>query len=104
MKKTILTFFILSFISLLNILSAQEKQNFIVSKTYTDSTGNNALIQIQYFDGLGRPIQNVQVGSSPQGNDIIQHIAYDNLGRESRKHLPYTAGVGGYFHENTEQD
>ena len=90
------------------VISQQEfikkQQNYIVSKTYTDKTGNNALTKINYFDGLGRPIQNVQVGSSPQGNDIIQHIAYDNLGRESRKYLPYTAGTGGYFHKNAEQD
>ncbi|MBD1362906.1 RHS repeat-associated core domain-containing protein [Mucilaginibacter sp. ZT4R22] len=53
---------------------------------------NCDLIQtIQYFDGLGRPIQTVQVKGSPLARDIVQPIAYDAFGREAQKFLPYTA-------------
>ncbi len=53
---------------------------------------------VQYIDGLGRPLQTVQVKASPTGRDIVQPIAYDQFGRESTKYLSYTAtgGDGSY--------
>ncbi|OJW17962.1 MAG: hypothetical protein BGO48_15380 [Mucilaginibacter sp. 44-25] len=45
---------------------------------------------VQYLDGLGRPLQTVQVKGSPTGGDIVLPRAYDPLGRESMKYLPYT--------------
>lgn len=44
---------------------------------------------IQYFDGIGRASQTVSVQASPNNNDIIQPIAYDQSGREVVKYLPY---------------
>jgi len=88
-------------------------QNFVI--TYTPrvpniitSVGLNAVIydktqvqtDIQYFDGLGRPMQSVQVKGSPLGNDLVQPVVYDQLGREISKYLPYavqnTVGDGSY--------
>ncbi|WP_233138224.1 DUF6443 domain-containing protein [Mucilaginibacter sp. MD40] len=63
-------------------------------KTRTDLTGRNSCEiseQIAYYDGLGRPVQTVQVQASPQSNDVIQPVAYDPYGREALKYLPYTA-------------
>ncbi|HJZ41739.1 MAG TPA: DUF6443 domain-containing protein, partial [Bacteroidales bacterium] len=37
------------------------------------------------------------VGISPSGYDIIQPILYDDLGRETKKTLPYTAAKSGEF-------
>jgi len=48
---------------------------------------------VQYFDGLGRPIQTVQVQGSPQNKDMVQPIAYDQFGRESAKFLDYAAST-----------
>lgn len=45
---------------------------------------------IQYFDGLGRPVQSVQVAGSPTGQSIIQGTEYDEYGRETHKFMPYT--------------
>jgi hypothetical protein len=49
-------------------------------------TGNAQ--SLQYFDGLGRPMQAVSTQGSPSGNDIVQPIVYDAYGREPKKHLP----------------
>lgn len=46
---------------------------------------------VQYFDGLGRPLQTIQIKGSPAGQDIVQPFSYDAFGREDKKHLPYAA-------------
>ncbi|TDN39906.1 hypothetical protein A8B98_16515 [Hymenobacter sp. UV11] len=68
----------------------------------------------QYLDGLGRPIQTVRHGASPQYRDLVQPQAYDGLGREPRQYLPYAAdtapvagnpvaGVGYHYQALSEQ-
>jgi RHS repeat-associated protein len=42
-----------------------------------------------YYDGLGRPIQNIALQASPLQRDLIQPLTYDNLGRQVRTYLPY---------------
>jgi hypothetical protein len=49
---------------------------------------------VRYIDGLGRPLQTVQVKGSPLGKDMIQPTAYDQYGREVKKYLPYIAATG----------
>ncbi len=46
--------------------------------------------EIKYFDGIGRLLEDVNIGSSPSGNSIIVPHAYDNTGREAIKYLPYS--------------
>ena len=43
-----------------------------------------------YYDGMGRPIQQVAQNASPLQNDIVQPIVYDNLGRQTTSYLPYS--------------
>ncbi|MFI5161976.1 MAG: DUF6443 domain-containing protein, partial [Sphingobacteriales bacterium] len=48
---------------------------------------------IHYIDGLGRPLQTVQIKGSPGFNDVVQPFAYDQFGREINKYLPYTSAT-----------
>lgn len=48
---------------------------------------------VQYFDGLGRPIQSVILGNSPGGNDVVNVSYYDELGRQALKYLPFSRDV-----------
>jgi RHS repeat-associated protein len=59
----------------------------------------NAMQTIAYFDGLGRPLQTVEVKGSPDATkDIVQPFAYDQYGREVQKFLPYpTASADGSY-------
>jgi len=50
--------------------------------------------EFTYYDGLGRPMQQIQRGGSPTGKDIIVPIAYDEFGRQSKNYLPYTRDNG----------
>ncbi len=52
---------------------------------------------VQYFDGLGKPIQTIGVAASPAGEDIIQHVLYDEMYREIRQCLPFTGTRGGNY-------
>jgi RHS repeat-associated protein len=50
---------------------------------------------VEYYDGLGRPLQTVLVNANPSGTrDIIKPIAYDEFGREATKYLSYTIDTG----------
>ncbi len=45
---------------------------------------------VQYFDGLGRPKQVVNVKASPGGKDVVTHIEYDQFGRQVKIIFPST--------------
>jgi len=51
--------------------------------------------QISYFDGLGRPIQQVSFQSSSSYKDVITFNKYNDAGQEAVKYLPFTAKTGG---------
>ena len=53
--------------------------------------------EINYFDGFGRSIQQVNVQASPSKKDIVDFTEYDAFGRSSRNYLPYTEGNTGAF-------
>jgi hypothetical protein len=67
----------------------------------TDTATANALTSpydvqqtTAYFDGLGRPVQTVDMQASPLGNDMVTMQAYDGYGREATHYLPYTSSSG----------
>ncbi|TCP25151.1 RHS repeat-associated protein [Tenacibaculum skagerrakense] len=81
---------------------------FYATSNVTLKIGSSNLLpnqeSITYFDGLGKPIQQIAIGQSPDGKDIIQHIEYDEFGRISKQFLPheYTGGTPGTYRTNAE--
>lgn len=82
---------------------AGQNQNYIVTNIIqkknvtllTDVDNLNADLNIQsvqYFDGLGRPMQTISTQGSPLKKDIVQPVAYDVYDREIRKFLPVVLG------------
>lgn len=69
-------------------------------QTQTYYTSSNAVNDNTYYDGLGRPVQQVSVGAAPSGNDIIATTAYDNKGREFKQLLPFSYDNNGDFAHN----
>mgnify|MGYP006154363069 CR=1 FL=1 len=74
-------------------------QNFVKKTIFKDTISatnpspdiTSANITISYFDGLGRPIQQIAHKQSNTGKDIVSHIEYDQFGRQTRDYLPYVS-------------
>ncbi|MDX6187771.1 DUF6443 domain-containing protein [Flavobacterium sp. Fl-318] len=74
-------------------------ENYVITKTYKERTSSviksPSVSQVQtnitYFDGLGRPMQQIANKQSANGKDIITPIVYDAFGRQLREYLPYEA-------------
>ncbi len=64
-------------------------QNYIKRTIYRGENSTNPQIQIVYYDGLGRSIQNILNGQASDGNDIITHIEYNPNGLQVKEFLPY---------------
>ncbi|WP_281989957.1 DUF6443 domain-containing protein [Aquimarina aggregata] len=84
--------------------------NYVFTRTYqnemvssTEITLNEDVIEsITYFDGLGRPKQQIGIKASPKAKDIVTHITYDQYGRQAQQYLPFeretstTTPIGSY--------
>ncbi|MCD0457823.1 DUF6443 domain-containing protein, partial [Chryseobacterium sp. LC2016-27] len=97
MKKIIIPISTLFVVGLFHAqtLNLSTNQNYVYSKTYLDyngSTASKTAETVQYFDGLGRPKQVVNIKASPLGNDVATHIEYDAFGRQIKEYLPVPQG------------
>jgi RHS repeat-associated protein len=66
-------------------------ENYVQIKTYLDYNGTlptKSSETVQYFDGLGRPKQIVDVQVSPLGKDVVTPIKYDQFGKQVQSYLP----------------
>ncbi|MGS2765232.1 DUF6443 domain-containing protein [Sinomicrobium sp. M5D2P9] len=73
-------------------------ENYVYTRTYQkemsgpdDIAYNRDIIeQVTYYDGLGRPKQEVAIRQSPWGmQDMVTHINYDGFGRREKEYLPF---------------
>jgi RHS repeat-associated protein len=81
--------------------------NYVAEKTYKQKSTSESEtditqvdINVTYLDGIGRPTHKIAVEASPNGNDIVQPIVYDNMGRSSTSYLPYTVNNEGKSIDN----
>jgi len=80
-------------------LAQSTNQNYVkkvaykqpVTTTIAAPTAAQANVNVTYFDGLGRPMQQVDSRQSATGMDIVTPITYDKLGRQVLDYLPYAA-------------
>ncbi|MGN7707946.1 DUF6443 domain-containing protein [Chryseobacterium sp. 22543] len=96
MKK----FFILTSLFILNgytyaQTTPSSTENYVYTKSYltypspSDQNQNPKTSEsVQYFDGIGRPKQVVNVKVTPLGKDLVTTIPYDGLGRNADSWLP----------------
>lgn len=91
-------------------LSPSKTHDYIITSLFKTPGVNNTNIdslrtvrdvsrEIQYFDGLGRPDQNIRIQGSSGFKDLIQQNVYDHFGREAKAYLPYSLSLynyGGY--------
>ncbi|WP_300691052.1 DUF6443 domain-containing protein, partial [Chryseobacterium sp.] len=97
MKKIIIPIgvLLLSNLTYAQLSTIANTENYIQTKTYLDYNGTSPTKSsetVQYFDGLGRPKQIVNVKASPLGKDIVTHIEYDQFGRQVKDYLPVPQG------------
>ena len=94
----------------LGLLAQTSTQNYIKTTTYQVATRdgvdavsgatlttNEQMVNITYYDGLGRPKQQVAKRRAPNQKDLITPITYDEYGRQNKDYLPYPKwGYGTY--------
>ncbi|MDR6489142.1 RHS repeat-associated protein [Chryseobacterium vietnamense] len=105
MKKIILPIgaLLLSNLTYAQLSTISSNENYIQSKTYLDYNGTTATKSsetVQYFDGLGRPKQVINLQASPLGRDVVTHIEYDEFGRQVKDYLPVpqlSTSNGNYY-------
>ena len=87
---------------LVDYQSSQLGDNYILSVTPLDptsriSTSNNGIsvsngvrthTTIQYYDGLGRPVESIAMGATPGKSDFVQITDYSGLRRVTNRWLP----------------
>ncbi|MDV6167116.1 DUF6443 domain-containing protein [Flavobacterium sp. DG1-102-2] len=93
MKKILYIFLLLPF----TVLGQTTSQNYVRTYIYKDDTftsdASKANATVTYYDGLGRPIQQVAGKMSNTGKDLVIPFYYDAFGRQSREYLPYEASI-----------
>ncbi|TCP24242.1 RHS repeat-associated protein [Tenacibaculum skagerrakense] len=76
-------------------------ENYVLTRDFQIATqgttveSNKDVIEtVVYYDGLGRPIQNIGIKQSPTKKDIVTHFEYDDYGRQAKEYLPYPSDIG----------
>ena len=63
-------------------------RSYVKTSVYVRENTNEGLDNVQYVDGLGRPVQNVQFHVTPNKKNLADRIEYDVMGRKSKIWLP----------------
>ncbi|WP_157844638.1 DUF6443 domain-containing protein [Chryseobacterium sp. Leaf201] len=83
-----------SFLTLLFslIISAQNNlsadKNYIYTRSCLDADCIKKAEAVQYFDGLGRPVQTIAIKATPLGRDVVTPVEYNTVGKQVKDYLP----------------
>jgi len=81
------------------------KNNVVGSLDVSSLSVDDLTQTVQYFDGIGRPLQTIVTQGSPLKKDIVQPVQYDIIGREANRYLPYASSENnGQFKVNAISD
>lgn len=84
----------INYIRIWEVSASEKNPNSVATRPLKDVKQTT-----QYYDGLGRPLQNViKQGSLETGgtaNDLVSSIVYDQFGRETYRYLPFVANNTG---------
>ncbi|WP_286920752.1 DUF6443 domain-containing protein [Flavobacterium sp. UBA4197] len=84
------------------VIAQTTTQNYTKKTVYREANGSRPASTVTYYDGLGRPVQQVANKQSATGKDIITHIEYD-MGRQLKDYLPYAATTVDMSYQNNAQ-
>ena len=82
-----------------NYIFTRSYQRAMTSFTTSGTKEGDLYESITYFDGLGRPMQQVDIKASNDLKDLVTHVGYDSHGRQDKEWLPYreaTGSLGAY--------
>ena len=91
------------------VVGQTQTANYIKTKTYKVATATSiaspTILQanqnVTYYDGLGRPIQQLAHQQSGSGKDIVTPIVYDAFGRQEKDYLPYATATASLDYKTT---
>ncbi|KAA0991026.1 DUF6443 domain-containing protein [Dyadobacter aurulentus] len=109
-NRHIYTLFVLVFL-LPRVSNSQQtnSRSYVISRIYKQSGSDpndisKVVTEVQYIDGLGRPLQKVAVGQSPSGGDFVYPNEFDAAGRQPKQFLPYVSAGSGAYRNNSTTD
>ena len=88
MSKARIISLLLSLALSLPVFSQSATHNYVRSVTYLKADRTDSIIQVQYYDDLGRPDQLVSGGMNTHGTYLHTQTEYDGTGRERKTWLP----------------
>lgn len=77
-------------------IALSSSENYVFTRAYqvekTTPAGfvneGDVIESVTYFDGLGRPLQSIQLKASPDRKDMLVHMSYDDFARSDKQWLP----------------
>lgn len=73
----------------LNSFGQTTTENYVMTTVYREVNAQKPATTITYYDGLGRPIEQIANQQSATGKNIVTPIQYDTYGRQVKEYLPY---------------
>ena len=91
-NRILSTLVLLCTLASLDVKAQSDDHNYIVKSSMQDEQGQNSVVTVEYYDGLGRKEQVVTNGVKPKdpSTSLLSRTIYDDRGNEWKKFLPVT--------------